>query len=154
MEATTMDKAAPRSASVTESPASMGESLFVPVAKVGEFLRWIWWLDLGAVALVGEQTARLFKAIVAKGKEVEPSVLKPFQKAESAINEAIGEVGSRLNVTAKPAETIEDTPLIVEMRELSAKVNELAQRIDDLQIKKSAGDHEEAEELAFKAAQQ
>ena len=66
-------------------------------------VRWIWRFDLGAVVLVGEQTARFVKAAVKKGEEVEPTLTKPFKKVEDSVSGALGEVGTRLKGIAKPS---------------------------------------------------
>jgi hypothetical protein len=63
--------------------------------------RWVWHFDLGATVLVGEQTARFVKAAVERGKEIEPSLIKPFRKAGDSVNEALDEAGTRLKGIAK-----------------------------------------------------
>jgi hypothetical protein len=102
MSTTTMDAVAQAGAPA----APVMKRLMQPVTDVFGGIwgvgRWIWHFDLGATVLVGEQTARFVKAAVERGKEVEPSLIKPFRKAGESVNEALGEVGTRLKGIAQP----------------------------------------------------
>jgi hypothetical protein len=146
MSATTMDAAVLTSAPATEVPPATDAGkpvisrLLKPVTAVLggglDAALWIWHFELGAAVLVGEQTARFVKAAVERGKEVEPSVTKPFRKAEESVSEALGDVGTRLKGMAKPAPANED--LRLELRELSSRIDGLTQRIEGLQAKEDA----------------
>ncbi len=107
MSTTTTEAAAQASAPAILDPRSVVKRLVQPVTGVFEGVwgagRWIWHFDLGAAVLAGEQTARFVKTAVKKGKEVEPTLLKPFRKAGDSVSDALGEVGTRLKKIAKPA---------------------------------------------------
>ncbi len=107
MSTTTMDAATQASASATKETAAMIKRLAQPAremfGRVWGVGRWIFHFDIGAAALVGEQTARFVNAAVAKGKEVEPALMKPFRKAGDSVSEALGEMGTHLKEIAKPA---------------------------------------------------
>lgn len=151
MEATTMNTAAPPSGSVSETQAARGSILFAPVTKVGALLRWIWWFDLGVVAITGRQVVRLVNAVVEKGKEVEPTVVKPFKKAEGAVGDALSDLGSRVKTTVKPTGPSDQETLRAELRDITAKVNELTDRIEGLQSKQLVGASEEPQAQAARA---
>ena len=53
--------------------------------SVGTFLRQTWWLGLGVFAVIGEQTARAANALVDKGREIEPSVVRPVRSATAGL---------------------------------------------------------------------
>ena len=129
MNATTMDAAAHTRAPVTEVPKPVVRRLLEPVTEVlGGVLglvRWIWRFDLGAVVLVGEQTARFVRAAVRKGEEVEPTLTKPFKKVEDSVSGALGEVGTGLKGVTKPLAPSAEAPVETEVRELSARIQEL-----------------------------
>jgi hypothetical protein len=55
-----------------------------------------WWLALGVLATVGQQTTRLAGALVEKGSEVEPSVLEPVRRAAARVCDATEGAGTRL----------------------------------------------------------
>ncbi len=107
MSTTTMDAAAQASAPATEKPTAVIKRLARPATDVFKGAwgvgRWIWHFDLGAVVLVGEQTAGFVKAAVKRGIEVEPALMKPFRRAGDSVSEALGEVGTNLKGIAKPA---------------------------------------------------
>lgn len=109
MNATTMDAAAQTSAPSTEAlkPAirRLAQLVTDVWGGVSGLARWVWYFDLGAAVLVGEQAARFVGAAVEKGKEVEPNLTKPFRKAGDSVSGAIGEVGTRLKGIAKPVST-------------------------------------------------
>lgn len=149
-----MDAVAQTSAPATETPPvseaskpaikSLLQPMTYTLERLSGLVRWIWHFDLGAAVLVGEQTARFVKAAVEKGKEVEPSLTKPFKKAEDSVSGALGEVGARLKGIAKPVAPSEDKRLDAEVSELSARINELTQRIESLQARQDVGGPEEA----------
>ena len=106
MNATTMDAAAHTRAPATEVRKPVVRRLLEPVTGVlwGVFgvVRWIWRFDVGTVVLIGEQSVRFVKAAVKRGEEVEPTLAKPFKRAEDSVSGAFGEVGTRLKGVAKP----------------------------------------------------
>ena len=63
---------------------------------IGTAVQRMWWLGLGLLATVGEQTARAAEALVDKGREVEPAVLKPVRRAGSSVFDATEGAGARL----------------------------------------------------------
>ena len=52
-----------------------------PGRAFGMAFRKTWWLGLGVLATLGEQTTRAASALVDKGREVEPSVVGPMRNA-------------------------------------------------------------------------
>ena len=102
---TTMDAAAQAGAAAKPLMKRLVQPVTDVFGGVWGVGRWIWHFDLGAAVLVGEQTARFVKAAVERGIEVEPSLIKPFRKAGDSVNEALGEVGTRLKGIAKTAST-------------------------------------------------
>ncbi|MFN7999196.1 MAG: hypothetical protein U0Q18_36590 [Bryobacteraceae bacterium] len=106
MNATTMDAAAHTRAPATEISKPVVRRLLEPVTEVlggvFEVVRWIWCLDVGTVVLIGEQSVRFVKAAVKRGEEVEPTLAKPFKRAQGTVSGALGEAGTRLKGIAKP----------------------------------------------------
>lgn len=162
MSTTTMDAVALTSPPVTETPPTTeapptseaskpaAKSFLRPVADVLGVVPaaalWVWRFDVGATVLIGEQTARFVKAAVDRGKEVEPSIIKPFKKAEHSVTGALDEVGERLKGIGKAATPSTDNRLEVEVHELSERINELTQRIESLQVKQDTGGHRKSAE--------
>ena len=108
------------------------------------------------VALAVEGAGWLAKAATTKGKDVAPVVAKPFKKAESKVEDALGEVGTRLKGAGqKSAEAVEramderiaaaldraGTPLMAEIGHLKGKVEELSKKIEALQSKREKAAH-------------
>jgi polyhydroxyalkanoate synthesis regulator phasin len=152
MEATTVGALGnPEVAAAIEVPQAETGARPRPVVKA---LHHAWWFSLGLVVVAGEQTVKLVKAAVARGKDMEPSLKPPFQKAERGLSEALTGVGTRLkgvgSLLGKKAGAVESAlderiakalteagaPLMTEMEELKRKVEELATKLEGLQTKR------------------
>jgi len=120
-----------------------------------------WWFTLGLVVVAGEGTAKLAKTAVERGKNVEPSLKASLQKTEGGLSDALTGVGSRLKGVgsrlSKGGEVLGDVlderiatamaragaPLLDEMHDLKAKLEDLAGKVEQLSAKKP--EHEKAE---------
>jgi len=123
-------------------------------APVVNILKGVGWFGLGVIAYAVEGTEWLIKTATDKGKEIGPSVAKPIQAAGDAVEETLGDVGTRLKdvgmVVGRRAEAIEramadrfaavveraGAPIVAEVGELKARVEELSKKIEDLQTKR------------------
>jgi polyhydroxyalkanoate synthesis regulator phasin len=113
---------------------------------IGTAIQQTWWLGLGLLATVGEQTSRVADALVQRGREVEPAVLKPVKRAASGVSEATESAGSRLRRmagdlgdaripsvlrgAARPTRE-EFDKLVEEMKELRARLEDKIQKAAD-----------------------
>jgi polyhydroxyalkanoate synthesis regulator phasin len=113
---------------------------------IGAAIQQSWWLGLGLLATVGEQTARVADALVQKGREVEPAVLRPVKRAASSVSEATegasaqlrriaGDVGNVripavLRGAARPTRE-EFDKLVEEIKDLRARLEEKIQKAVD-----------------------
>ena len=116
------------------SEAEVVQKTFNPVAAVGTALHQTWWLALGIVATVVEQAARVADTLVEKGRDVEPTVLRPVRRAAAEVTDAAEGAGERLRLAAARVDlpavlhraatpTKEEFDrLVEEVRELRAKV--------------------------------
>jgi polyhydroxyalkanoate synthesis regulator phasin len=110
---------------------------------IGSAIQQTWWLGLGLLATLGEQTARVAVALVEKGREMEPFVLKPVRRVASEVSEATegasvrlrriaGDLGdvrvpAALRGAARPTKE-EFEKLVDEVKELRAR---LGDKIDE-----------------------
>jgi poly(hydroxyalkanoate) granule-associated protein len=150
MDGTTMD-AGSTGATVSEAASTGATSVLEPVAGL---LRGVWWLGLGTVVVVGEQTGRLVTALVERGREVEPAVIEPLKKAQGGVSAAVGEAGAGLKELRKKigrgAEKIEavlderiaaalertEAPLREEVGNLASAVDQLTKKVEQLIAKR------------------
>lgn len=144
METTTMDAAGSTGIPTTEVSAADAGSTLRPMLGA---LHQVWWFSLGLVVVAGEQTARLVKTAVARGKDVEPSVSGTFKKAGGGLSGALKGVGGRLGKGAEAVEGALDeriaaamaragVPIMTEMQQLKTKVEELTTKVETLQTKR------------------
>ena len=114
-------------------------------------LRHVWWAGLGLAAVAGEQTGRVFDALVEKGRELEPTVVEQGKKAGHEVSEAVGDVGDKfrsfmdkLGRSAGAAEAVFDEraaaaldrmgfPKKEDLDELTAKIDALTARLEEMQ---------------------
>jgi hypothetical protein len=115
---------------------------------IGSTVRQTWWLALGVLAIVGEQTARAAEGLVQKGQEFEPNILEPIKRATSGIPTAAEGAGARLKVVASnlggvarnatetwgrsrgPTQEQFDA-LAAEVKELRAKLAKKAKKVEE-----------------------
>ena len=106
---------------------------------IGTTIRQAWWLGLGLLATAGEQTARVAEALVEKGREVEPAVLKPVRSVASGVSDVTGSAGARLRRIAADLRDV-DVPAALrgaarptreEFQKLVDEVKELRARLGD-----------------------
>lgn len=146
-----MDPTGPTGQATTETPAV--EARGEPGALVTA-LKGAGWFSLGLVALVAEGTSWLAKAAVQKGREVAPEAAKTFKTAGTTVEGTLGEMGARIKgvgqVVGKRAEAVEQAidakiaaavervgaPVLAEMTELKARIDELSQKIETLQTRR------------------
>jgi poly(hydroxyalkanoate) granule-associated protein len=121
------------------------------IEPVIDALRHVWWAGLGLAAVAGEQTGRVFNALVEKGKELEPTVVEQSRKASHEVTETASEVGDKLKElmqklgrSAGAAETAIDEraaaaldrmgfPRKEDLDALSAKIDALTARLEEIQ---------------------
>ncbi len=121
------------------------------VEPVIDALRHVWWAGLGLAAVAGEQTGRVFDALVEKGRELEPTVVEQGKKAGHEVSEAVGDVGDKfksfmdkLGRRAGAAEAAFDEraaaaldrmgfPKKGDLDALSAKIDALTARLEEMQ---------------------
>jgi len=114
-------------------------------------LRHVWWAGLGLAAVAGEQTGRVFDALVERGKQVEPSVVEQGKKAGQEVSEAVNDVGEKLKAfidkvgrSAGAAEAAMDEraaaalerlgfPKKEDLDALTAKIDALTARLEEMQ---------------------
>ncbi len=114
-------------------------------------LRHVWWAGLGLAAVAGEQTGRVFDALVEKGRELEPTVVEQGKKAGHEVSEAVGDVGDKfrsfmdkLGRSAGAAEAAFDEraaaaldrmgfPKKEDLDALTAKIDALTARLEEMQ---------------------
>lgn len=117
----------------------------------------LWLVGLGAVAVAGDEAAKLVDTLVEKGKEVEPSVVDKGRKVSEELGEAAEEVGarirdvaSRLGKRAEAAEAMMDERVRAalermgyankeDLDKLSAKLDALIARVEELGSKRGEG---------------
>lgn len=106
-------------------------------------LRNVWWAGLGLVVLAGEQGNKLVKAAVEKGRAAEPGVRGELRKLNEAAGERLRGIGRSVGRGAGKLEAIVDerisktisalaAPLQEELRGLSRRIEELAEKVDEL----------------------
>jgi hypothetical protein len=83
-----------RSETIVPDASGRGHSV------IGSAVQQTWWLGLGLLATLGEQTARVAGALVEKGREMEPFVMKPVRRVASEVSEATESARSRLRRVA------------------------------------------------------
>jgi hypothetical protein len=151
MEATTMDATGatgePKTETVTPETAGAKAPVVEALKEVGCF-------GLGLAALAVEGTGWLLKSATRKGKEVAPSVAKPFKSAGAKMEDAMGGVGAGLKdvgrAVGRRAEAVEHAmderisaaveragaPVLAEVTELKARIAELTNKLDSLQTRR------------------
>lgn len=151
MDATTMNETGAAGLPATGTSAAETADAPTPVITA---LKDVGWCSLGLVALAVEGTGRLISSATKRGKDLAPSVAKSFKTAGTNVEEALGGAGSGLKrvgrVVGKRAEAVEHAmderiaavveragaPVMVEMGELKARVEELSKKIDHLQTRR------------------
>jgi|GEM_PF-6786881 len=140
---------------------SKGEQIAAPVLSA---LHNLWLVGLGAVAVAGDEAAKAVDALMAKGKEVEPSVMEKGKKVGESLGDAAEEVGvrirdmaARVGKRAEAAEAMMDERVRAalermgyankdDLEKLSAKIDALMSRVEDLASrrgKKQGGEGEQ-----------
>ncbi|MGE5569714.1 MAG: phasin family protein [Rhodospirillales bacterium] len=116
-----------------------------------DVLRHVWWAGLGLAAVAGEQTGRVFDALVERGKQVEPTVVEQGKKAGQEVSEKVNDVGEKLKAfldrvgrSAGAAEAAIDEraaaalermgfPKKADLDALTAKIDALTARLEEMQ---------------------
>lgn len=125
-----------------EGMGSAEEQPRVPDPLVS-LLRNVWWAGLGLVVLAGEHGNKLVKAAVEKGRAAEPGLRGELHKFNEAAGERLRGIGRSVGRGAGKLEAMVDerisktisalaAPLQEELRALSRRMEELAQKVDEL----------------------
>lgn len=97
------------------------------------------WAGMGLVAVTAEQSERIVKTLVDKGREVEPSVREQSKKAAESINQAMKGVAESIGRGAGKAEVAFDDKINAALRRMGFPTKEdvrsLAEKIDSLTTK-------------------
>ena len=117
-------------------------------AAVGATLQHSWWLALGLLATVGEQTTQVAETLIQKGRAVEPSVLNPVRRAASAMSEVAEDAGTRLRRVAARLDNVRMStalrhpagPTKEEFESLVEEVKDLRAKVADKMAKASEED--------------
>lgn len=113
------------------------------VAELGEAAHQIWLAGLGAVAAAEEEGGKLFRSLVARGAHFEERVAEPLGRARGRVREAVDETRQRASDAASSVERHFDEgvgdamrrlglPARDELRKLSRRIEELAERLEEL----------------------
>lgn len=119
--------------------------------QFSDALRHVWWAGLGLLSVTGQEGEKLFKTLVDKGREMEPSVYEQSRKAKDDLNTMMGDMGQKLKGVAEAigrgagkAEVLVDEKVTAalqrmgfpnkeEIQELSRKIDELKARLEEMQ---------------------
>ncbi len=148
-----------------ESPAeTTTEAATEAASPVREVVSGIWYMGVGLVAVAGEQTGRMVKALVDKGREVQPMLREQGKKAAEEVSDAVGGVGDKLKgLTHRVAQAPEAAeaalddkvvgalqrlgfPTRDEIAAMSAKLDSITERLESLQAARKPGKRQGNEE--------
>ncbi len=98
-------------------------------------LQQAWWLTLGLLTTVGEETTRVAETLIEKGRGVDPKVAEPVRRAASEFSGAARSAGERVKRAAsgfaerRRASGTPAAPTAEEFERLKEEVRELRARV-------------------------
>ncbi|HEX7087958.1 MAG TPA: hypothetical protein VF198_16480 [Vicinamibacterales bacterium] len=97
-------------------------------------LQQAWWLTLGLLTTVGEETPRIAEALIEKGRGIDPKVAEPVRRAASEFSSAARSAGERMKRAAsgfaeRRRGSRAATPTAEEFERLKEEVRELRARV-------------------------
>lgn len=127
--------------------------------NIAQMARQIWLAGLGAMAATGEEGSQLFRTLVERGKEVEPTLSEGWSKVREEWGEKVQRMGQQVRTRAEEAmpdreklmrQAMErmDLPTRHDLEELSHRVEVLSRKVDKLAG--AAAHHEEPAKPAVK----
>ncbi|HEY8535782.1 MAG TPA: hypothetical protein VIL25_05015 [Vicinamibacterales bacterium] len=110
------------------------ESTYEHPASEPGMVQQAWWLTLGLLTTIGEETTRVAERLIEKGRGVDPQVAEPVRRVASEFSDAARNAGERVKRAAssfswRRRESGASAPTLEEFERLKEEVRELRARV-------------------------
>jgi poly(hydroxyalkanoate) granule-associated protein len=105
--------------------------------EIKESAQKIWLAGLGALTVAEQEGAKMFDALVERGREWEGRSRERMEKARSRVGHAVDDVESRVDERVSAALHRFGVPTRDEIHELTSRVEELNAQIEKLNLAKA-----------------
>lgn len=125
---------------VPAAAAEAGRSVLDPLVGTAQG---VWWVGLGLVAVAGEQTARLIRALARKGREAQPAVSHGVSTAVGGVETGVKTLTSKVSRTAAASNIDERIESAIHRIGIVTRsdIQALESKIDELKSQLGAHEH-------------